>query len=270
MNNTQSFAATDVGCVRDHNEDYIVSEPEQGLWIVADGMGGHASGEVASQESCAAIVKAVKNGDSLVDAIKQAHLAVKKAVKNGKGGEGMGSTVVAAIVKDGYYEVAWVGDSRSYIWDSKLLQITKDHSFVQKLLDNGAITEEQAGVHPMRNVITQSLGAEQIASVNVDVVSGSLNPGEILLLCSDGLTGELDDQAIADILATDDNLESKVNILIRDANESGGRDNISVALICSNTQPSMSSTQPVDVDKINETLDKKPSFFQWLFSKIKG
>jgi len=271
MNETDYFAATDVGCVRDHNEDFIVCEPDLGLWIVADGMGGHASGEVASEQSCRAIVDAVTENKSLTEAIELAHLAVKQAVADGLGGAGMGSTVVAALFDQSYFQVAWVGDSRAYAWDGNdsLKQLSKDHSFVQKLIDNDAITEEQASIHPMRNVITQSLGADQIEHVNVDTYTGQLFKGQTLLMCSDGLTGELTDEQIIAILQSDGSLEDKTEELIKQAKEAGGNDNISVILINSNFDGSMSSTQPIDTDAINEKVEEKSGFFRRLF-KGKG
>ncbi len=268
MNDTEFFAATDVGCVRDHNEDFIACEPDIGLWVVADGMGGHASGEVASEQSCHAIINSVKNGKSLIDAIEVAHGAVKDAVAKGLGGAGMGSTVVAAQVEQGYYQIAWVGDSRAYAWDGadSLKQLTKDHSFVQKLIDNDAITAEQASSHPMRNVITQSLGAEQLEKVTVDTCNGQLPKGHLLLLCSDGLTGELSDEDIITILQQQPSLEQKTGELIQRAKGNGGNDNISVILISSSANVSMSTTQPVDTDAINDKLaEKKESFFKRLF-----
>jgi len=225
--------ATDVGKVRDNNEDCYLARPDLGLWLIADGMGGHDAGEVAAGIARDFICDAVAHGKPLKAAIAQAHHAVKNAASNNIGSPGMGTTVVALRVHGIQYEVAWVGDSRAYVWsDSKLSQLSIDHSYVQSLVDAGEITREEMATHAQRNVITQSLGVSTLDDVLVDSVSGTLQPGAKILLCSDGLTDFVDDHEIEHILARSyENNQSQVDKLITKALGNGGGDNVTVELI---------------------------------------
>ena len=151
-----SYAArTDVGKKRQHNEDCYGVNETLGLYVIADGMGGHASGEVASKIAVAVIEEKVTQGLTLVDAIEQAHLAILEGVENGEGKKGMGTTIVAVQLHENEYTLAWVGDSRAYLWDGVISQLTKDHSMVQMLIDSGQITEAEARVHPGKNIISK-------------------------------------------------------------------------------------------------------------------
>jgi serine/threonine protein phosphatase PrpC len=223
---------THPGHKRDHNEDIVLAAPELNLWLVADGMGGHDHGEIASALARDTLHQAIEEGSSLDQAIHTANIAVcAKAV-----GEftGMGTTVVAISVDQNKYRVAWVGDSRAYqYWaaDKDLRQLTRDHSYVQELLDAGAISVEQAENHPQRHVITQALGVTAPDDLRVDTVTGKLRLGDVLLLCSDGLNNEVDDKTIGQILGQDVSLEKKVDLLIEAALEHGGSDNVTVALV---------------------------------------
>ncbi len=228
---TESAQLTHKGQVRDHNEDNLFSDPELGLWLVADGMGGHAGGDVASAIVCESIPGMIREGHSLVEAISSAHHMVKAAPANGRGVDGMGSTVVALQLNNAGYEIAWVGDSRAYLWNGKLSQLTTDQSFVQKLIEAKAISPEQARTHPKKNLILQSLGASVIGKIKVDTIEGQLNVGNIILLCSDGLNNELTDGEIEDILANGASLDKSVEELVNAANRAGGNDNIAVILI---------------------------------------
>ncbi|MEZ4599574.1 MAG: Stp1/IreP family PP2C-type Ser/Thr phosphatase [Syntrophotaleaceae bacterium] len=223
--------ATDVGRVRDHNEDNYIVLPEKGLWLVADGMGGHAAGEVASAIAVKCITGKVGEKMSLAMAIEAAHQAIIKAGRNGEGTPGMGCTIVALQMSGCDYEIAWVGDSRAYLWNGVLRPLTRDHSFVQQLIDSGAISEEEARVHPQRSVITQALGASDLKTVRVDTVQGTLCRGEQILLCSDGLTSEVEDGQIAQLLQGAESPMQAVEDLIRTANNNGGSDNITVVLV---------------------------------------
>lgn len=223
--------ATDVGRVRDHNEDTYVAAPENALWVVADGMGGHSAGEIASAIAVEVIAMEVANGIPLNEAIEKAHQAILRAVQEGMGSPGMGCTVVAARLNGCELEVAWVGDSRAYLWDGSLRLLTRDHSFVQQLVDSGAISEEDARHHPQRSVITQALGANDLKAIRVDTVNDVLARGERLLLCSDGLTGEVEDAGIAAILKRTADPQQAVERLIAAANENGGSDNVTVVLL---------------------------------------
>lgn len=233
-------AATDVGRVRDNNEDCYLARPDLGLWLIADGMGGHDAGEVAAGIVRDFICEAVASGKPLKTAIAQAHHAVKHAASNNIGSPGMGTTVVALRMHGIQYEIAWVGDSRAYLWsEGALRQISVDHSYVQSLVDSGAITREEMATHAQRNVITQSLGVSTLDDVIVDSVAGTFRPGDKILLCSDGLTDFVDDHEIAHILGrTYETVQQQVDRLLTKALNNGGGDNITIELISAPQQTS--------------------------------
>jgi len=223
---------TDVGKVRAHNEDFLGIEPELGLWIVADGMGGHKGGETASTIAVDFIVEKVKSGVSLEASISEAHHAIIQASKEGKGPEGMGTTVVALQVSNYQYEIAWVGDCRAYLWDGFILkQLTKDHSYVQHLVDTGVISAKESDKHPYQDILIQALGAKDLNDVNVDKIVHEFHQNEQILLCSDGLTKELKYEDITEILTRKLSEQEKVDILVEDALENGGKDNITAIII---------------------------------------
>ncbi|MCX7563359.1 protein phosphatase 2C domain-containing protein [Xanthomonadaceae bacterium XH05] len=223
---------THVGLRREHNEDTYYGDSQLGLWLVADGMGGHEFGEVASALARDTIVGQVRAGHSLGDAIRAADKEIIRQSQRRNEALPMGTTVVAARVEGTRFEIAWVGDSRIYLWDGQLHQLSQDHSYVQELIDQGAITPEQARSHPHRNVITQALGVTDPLSLKVEVLQGELKPTMQLLLCSDGLTEEVDDATIARILAkTDLSAQECVDQLVLAALDGGGSDNITVVLL---------------------------------------
>lgn len=225
-------AGAHIGRVRKHNEDYFLADPQAGLWLVADGMGGRKAGEVASAVVAKSILTAVRQGVPLVQAVAQAHQAVQDLLAAEQGAEGMGSTVVALNMQDNHYQIAWVGDSRAYLWGSQgLRQLTRDHTLVQALVEAGVISSQEARAHPQRSQLTQALGPTEVAAVKVETVSGQLAAGEQILLCSDGLTSELEDSQIAAILDKRLTVQNKVDALIQAALAAGGRDNITVLLI---------------------------------------
>lgn len=231
-------AASHPGLVRDNNEDCFLSQPESGLWLVADGMGGHEAGEVAS-----AIVRdtlSIKLQDNpeipIAEAIQAAHEAILSSAQKGIGATGMGSTLVALRSINSKYQVAWVGDSRAYLWTptedgGRLEQVSVDHSYVQMLVDKGLILPEDADNHPEKNIITQCLGMQELAQVKVDVVEKQWQKDQWILLCSDGLTDEINDQAIAQILCGAENSVTAVEQLLQAALANGGRDNITLQII---------------------------------------
>jgi serine/threonine protein phosphatase PrpC len=225
---------THPGKVRSHNEDAWAADDESGLFVVADGMGGVDAGEIASAIARDSIVASVHEGTDLAEAVQQAHGAILEAGARGVGARGMGTTLVAATVRDGHYRVVWVGDSRAYLWDASqgtLSRITRDHSQVELLLARGLITPEQAHRHPQKNLITQALGQAGLARLDVGSVEGSLGKGQQLLLCSDGLSDELTDQVIADHLSQARNASSACLALQEAAIAEGGRDNITMILV---------------------------------------
>lgn len=228
MTTIEFDAKTHPGKVRDHNEDNIFASAESQLWIVADGMGGHACGEVASEIVVREISRQVPSGHNLVDAIELSHTAVTDEAAINTRAKGMGATVVTMQLQGNQYHIAWVGDSRCYrLRKNKLELLTRDHSYLEWLKDNG-ITVEEARRHPKRNVITQSIG---VGEPNPDMVSGEYLAGDRYLLCSDGLNDELTDEEILAILRGADNSEVVSEQLVKAALDSGGRDNISVILI---------------------------------------
>ncbi|HEY7885320.1 MAG TPA: protein phosphatase 2C domain-containing protein [Cellvibrionaceae bacterium] len=232
----ESSSLTNPGRKRSNNEDCFLSLPEHALWMVADGMGGHEAGEVAS-----AIVRQTLQehpSESLQQSIQAAHQAVLRAASDGVGAEGMGSTVVALKDHGKGYEIAWVGDSRAYGWipGSGLQQLTTDHSYVQMLLQSGAIDPSDASNHPDKNIITQCLGSRELDVVEVDIVRGQWQPEQWILLCSDGLTDELSDQDISRILKAADTPATAARELMAAALSSGGRDNITLQVIAAPTQ----------------------------------
>jgi len=225
-------STTHVGNVRSHNEDVYRAVPGLGLWIVADGMGGHEGGEKASALAADFIVEQIREGEILSRAISQSHHAIKRAVADEKGPAGMGTTVVALRVVDTSCEIAWVGDCRAYLWNGETLrQLTKDHSYVQHLVDTGVIPAMDSEKHPYQDILIQALGAADMDDVAVDEIREGLFEGEQILLCSDGLTKELDEGAISEILRLDLNEQSKVEHMVNAALSNGGKDNITTILV---------------------------------------
>ena len=224
---------THVGLRRELNEDTYYGDGELGLWLVADGMGGHEDGEVASALAREAIVREVRAGTGLAQAIRIADEDIIRASRKRGDALPMGTTVVAARVSGSRFEVAWVGDSRVYLWrDGQLAQLSQDHSYVQELIGRGAISVEQARSHPHRNVVTQALGVTEPQQLNVETMSGDLGVGLQLLLCSDGLTEEVDDAHIARLLSRQDcSAQESVEELVSAALDGGGSDNITVVLV---------------------------------------
>lgn len=225
-------SGSDVGCVREHNEDAVRVNENAGLLVVADGMGGRAAGEVASRIVADVMESAVVGQDEdMVAALVGANGAVLKAAQDGRGAPGMGSTCVACRPLDEGLEVAWVGDSRAYrMRHGELDRLSHDHSYVQTLVDAGVITAADAEHHPERNILSICVGNAGLDRSEIGHAVHSLEPGDRILLCSDGLTTELSDSTIARVLqgATDD--EMAVSTLIEMARSAGGHDNISVVV----------------------------------------
>ncbi len=196
-------------------------------------MGGASAGDVASRIASESVRESCSQGESLVAAIEKAHENIRGSHVRGIGSRTMGSTIVAAQLDGSDYEIAWVGDSRAYLWDGKIKQLTRDHSWVQRQLDEGVITPEQARVSPDRNVITQCLGGSFENKLVVDTVRGHLHEGERLILCSDGLLRDLSDEQFANVLernagGSDDELAAN---LIEAAGGSRASDNVTVVVI---------------------------------------
>lgn len=225
-------ARTDIGKMRAHNEDRYCVNADLGLFVIADGMGGHASGEVASEIAVATIQQQVEQGCGLVEAIENAHLAILRGVEEGLGKSGMGTTVVAVQLRGEDYLLAWVGDSRAYLWGDVLSQLSKDHSMVQMLIDTGQITQAEARTHPRKNIIYQNLGAAGVKVPQVSMRQGRLYKNQKLILCSDGLSDEVDDRQISEIVGLTNDEDEAAEKLVNAAIDNGGNDNISVIIIC--------------------------------------
>ena len=230
---------TDVGVVRSGNEDSFLLDCAKGLFIVADGMGGHAAGEVASEMAVQIVAKELGSLRGLSDgeaaarmrsAIRKANAAIFDRTLAEHDKRGMGTTTTVMVLFSRRYLIGQVGDSRAYLLrEGSLLQLTKDHSYVQEQVDAGLLTPEQARSHPYSNVITRCVGANE--DVAPDVYFGDLEEGDVVLLASDGLTGMHEDQQIAAIMGAEENPEGAVNKMIADANRRGGLDNITAIVV---------------------------------------
>jgi len=240
---------TDPGRVRSHNEDSFEIDRDRELYVVADGMGGHSHGEVASKMAVQAIKDFVRRADSEDDtwpfaydsrlerhsnvlkaAVRLAHDQVLSAIQDDGSLHGMGTTVVGCLMHDGTAALAHVGDSRAYrLRDDRLELLTQDHTWVNEQVVAGFLSKEQARDHPLKNVVTRALGGE--TEVAVDVREIALEPGDRLLLCSDGLTTMLDDTEIERCLVAAGEVQCACKRLIDEANARGGHDNVTVVLL---------------------------------------
>ena len=226
-------AATHAGYVRSLNEDNYCCDIKHGLWVVADGVGGHEGGEVASKIAIESLLRNVHFGLNITQAVEKAHQDIIEAPNYGVGSAGMGTTVAAVKVTNENYDIAWVGDSRVYLLrNGNLCRLTTDHSYAQKLLDKGEITTDEAFTHPSRHILTRCLGMK---SDNYVVKPGychrNLYEGDRLLLCTDGLYGELSEQEILGQFGTNKNDQDVADILISKALKKGGRDNITAIVL---------------------------------------
>lgn len=219
---------TDIGCVRDHNEDSLVVTPP--LFVVADGMGGHAAGEVASEIAVNVIAKEAPttiDANGLAQAVEAANREVLLASHDGRGREGMGTTVTAAILEGERLLVAQVGDSRAYLFhNGKLQQITRDHSLMADLIEAGKITPEEARVHPQRSVITRALGSDPL--MRPDIYEIDVATGDKLLLCSDGLSSMITNEQIEAVMRRTADPQRCAAQLVNEAIAAGGYDNVTV------------------------------------------
>lgn len=234
-----------IGNTRPHNEDSYTLDVELGLAVLADGMGGYEGGEIASRIVVECVEREVRQGTCMAESLVKAHKAVLAAAQNGDGRPGMGSTALALHVEDGYFEVVWVGDSRAYFWSGQtLVQLTTDHSLVQEMVELGEITSEEARHHPKRNYITQAIGMSELHNLKVGQVKGRVSQDQQILLCSDGLSGDVTTTEITEILAQELKEQQKVDLLIQRALDNGGSDNITTMLVSplkiSPTKPSES------------------------------
>src|SRR5215471_12353336 len=253
MTAIESFGVTDVGRKRKHNEDNLLcdvnGDSEEGLFIVADGMGGHAAGEVASKitvDTVGEFIAATRqkeeatwpfkynhelhfNSNRLAVAIEKANERVMAAVAAQPWLKGMGTTVVAGLLNGKILSLAHVGDSRAYLYrDGQLSRLTDDHSWVHEQVTAGILTEDEAKSHPLKNVVTRALGGG--SSVSPDLQELSFETGDVFLFCSDGLTTMLSDEEIREAVAEEADPKKLCDKLVGMANEKGGVDNITVVV----------------------------------------
>jgi protein phosphatase len=225
----QFAARTHPGRRAGENEDAIGSDAERQLWFVADGMGGHAAGGVASSIVKDTLLKVEGAPESLTDLVLAAHAAVVSAADSNPEYKGMGSTLVCARIVDAVGSVVWVGDSRAYLWRGRTLKrLTQDHSFAQILSAEQGLSATEIRSHPARHVVTQTLG---LGTPEPSLSETRLRSGDWILLCSDGLTDELEDPDITEALSASRTVEQAADALIERALKHGGRDNVSVVVV---------------------------------------
>jgi len=271
LNSRKIGMLTDVGKVRTIDEDSILaadlsfginSESEKFLLLaVADGMGGHAKGEEASKIALNTLTKTiipelfgnVSFTDLLENGIKNANQEILEYTVKNPESSGMGTTTVCALVKGNNIHLANVGDSRAYvISDDEIRRVTKDHSYVQSLIDEGQITEEEARDHPQKNVITKAVGIME--SVEPDTMKLTLDDDESLLLCCDGVIAHLTDEDIHKIICNENNPQNACQQIVDLANQRGGSDNISLIILSSNNEDVISDESPTVIN--NQNLEK--------------
>ncbi|MFW6183131.1 MAG: Stp1/IreP family PP2C-type Ser/Thr phosphatase [Chloroflexota bacterium] len=279
---------TDQGRVRNNNQDFVAwREPETvedarrdgWLYILADGAGGMDAGEVASRFATERTLHHYMEGGEerdwsrrLFDAMQAANSDLRELCAREDGNNRMATTMVATVLHDGQATIANVGDSRAYLWrKGKLRQITKDQSLVARLLDEGAITAEEAANHPRRNVILYSLGSER--TPRIDLFELALQPGDKLLVCSDGLTRHVDDEEMGMVLAESAPAEA-TETLISLANERGGQDNISVGVVALRDKSKEDAPRVVPTPPAAEepqeapALSRRARVFLWIYTLL--
>lgn len=233
-----SFAGhTDVGRVRARNEDALLQRPERRLFAVADGMGGHAAGDIASRIAVDVLDEHTAHpsddpGAQLQEAARSAHQAILRAAAADSALQGMGTTLTALrLLDDGTALIAHVGDSRAYVWRNGTLdQLTRDHTWVQDQVEAGLLSEAQARRHPFSAMLTCALGVDDV-ELQVQLLRRPCAVGDTFLLCSDGLIASLGEADIRRILADREDLDRAARALVEEANSAGGPDNITVALV---------------------------------------
>lgn len=237
---------TSKGKIREINQDsYYISDDENcPLFIIADGMGGHKAGEIASRMAVEIISSSFldqikgssseMDDDSIINAIRnsiyKANDEIYRKSNEVEEYSGMGTTVTMAYENNGKLFIGHVGDSRAYLLrDNQLWQMTKDHSLVEELIKNGSITREEARFHPQKNIITRALGIDK--EVEIDLIVKEKFKDDILILCTDGLTNMLNDDEIKELLISSDNMQKACDFMVQLSNEKGGLDNISVVAV---------------------------------------
>jgi len=234
----KAIGETNVGRVRDHNEDAFLVSEAGSYFLVSDGMGGLAAGEVASAITKEAVkdVFGAPNAslpleEVISQAIQEANRRVREEQDKSDTNKEMGATCVILAFRDKEFSLGFVGDSRVYLFrKDSLKQLTRDHSYVEELYERGLINESEKANHPFRNSITRYIG--NVDEINPEIMSGAVHEGDVFILCSDGLTNELEDSEIEEILKNEnENLKMAVDTMIQRALEHGGKDNVSIVIV---------------------------------------
>lgn len=234
------FSMTDIGRKREMNQDYVFSTDQRignlpDLFVVADGMGGHKAGDLASQYATHVLVEQIRHNQEneperiISEAVYAANRKLVKISQDDESLQGMGTTLIAATIVDHTLYFANVGDSRLYVIGNEIRQISKDHSLVEEMVRLGGLKEEEAKHHPDKNIITRAVGVKN--TVEPDFFEYNLEEKDIVLMCTDGLTNMVDDNEIFDIIKNENDVEKTVRELINKANKNGGKDNIGVVLV---------------------------------------
>ncbi|MBB5210582.1 PP2C family protein-serine/threonine phosphatase [Microbulbifer hydrolyticus] len=269
----RSAGATHTGYRREQNEDAYWGDETRGIWVVADGLGGHQAGEIASQTVVEEIQRSSATDRHYEQALRRAHALL---IGDENTTTAMGTTAVVVAEDGGYFHIYWVGDSRAYLWtpaqagqddthfpSGTLKQLTVDHSYVQMLVDSGAINQEEAASHPNRHVITRCIGGSTNPSLEIDRASFSWDAGQRLLLCSDGLSNEVSEAEICQVLASNPDNQRASELLVAAALDAGGRDNITVQVISS-----PDDTSPDSENRNSRTPTQEPESRQ--FFSVQG
>jgi serine/threonine protein phosphatase PrpC len=247
----EAYARTDVGPVREHNEDAWMIDLESGVFVVADGMGGHAAGEVASALATETVHEVLVGApdpeetrlvrdhgledsadvlrERLRYAMNQASIRIRRESEARPETRGMGTTLVVLVVDGDHAHLAHVGDSRAYLWRAgRLVRLTRDHTVVQQEIDNGNLSPELARLLPNKHILTQSVGFH--GPVEPDTTTRMVEPGDVFVLCSDGMTDPLDDDALAKIIAATP-IDMLAHVLVEEALKAGTEDNVTVVAV---------------------------------------
>lgn len=236
----KAYATTDVGKCREVNQDFVFCSNEQvgklsNLFVVADGMGGHRAGDIASRRTVEVLLEEIRNSDAdnpitiISNAISVANRKIVELAGSAEEYYGMGTTLVVCTVVGDVVYIANVGDSRLYVYDNGLQQITRDHSLVEEMINMGKIERSEARVHEKKNIITRAVGGSD--EVIADFFEAEVKPGNIIIMCSDGLTNMVEDEVIEEVLKGSAGIEEKADRLLEYANENGGKDNIAIVII---------------------------------------
>lgn len=262
-----AYGETDVGRERQVNEDYFIIDPDKHLYIVADGMGGHNAGDVASKEATNIAVNYLTHDilekirgnnrrirETIIKSLLHAHMKILDMADQNEQYEGMGCTIVAALIQDNCLHLCHVGDARAYLSNENgITLLTRDHSYVMELVQKGKLTLEEARVSPLKNKLNQAIGASK--SINPDYKHCELKEGDKILLCSDGLWDMLSDDEMFALLRQNKPVHVICKSLVKKANDAGGHDNITAIVIhyheIDDTPPSKSD--PIDPEILNKT-----------------